>query len=126
MLSGVHLTLLIGPMVPVPAPPMVVDALVSAQVTSGKDKAAFQLTFALGKKSLLQNVLLPVGYFDPMITRVIIIVTVNGFPNVLMDGIVTRQEVTPSNEPGPSTPTATGAAPTVLMYLIAKVAPHPP
>ena len=84
MLSGVHLTLLIGPMVPVPAPQVVVDALVSAQVTSGKEKSGFQLTFAVGKNSPLQNVMLPLGYFDPMITRVIIIVTVNGFPNVLM------------------------------------------
>lgn len=125
MLSGVHLTLLIGPMVPVPAPPMVVDALVSAQVTSGKDKAGFQLTFAIGKQSLLQNVLLPLGYFDPMITRVIIIVTVNGFPNVLMDGIVTRQEVTPSSEPGQSTLTVTGEDLSVLMDVIEKVVPYP-
>ena len=125
MLSGVHLTLLIGPLAPVPAPQPVMDALVSAQVTSGKDKSGFQLTFAVGKKSLLQNVLLPAGYFDPMITRVIIIATVNGFPNVLMDGIVTRQEVTPSSEPGQSTLTITGDDLSVLMDVLEKVVPYP-
>lgn len=123
MLSGVHLTLLIGPMVPIPAPQPVMDALVSAQVTSGKDKSGFQLTFAVGKKSTLQNILLPLGYFDPMLTRVIIIATVNGFPNVLMDGIVTRQEVTPSSEPGQSTLTITGEDLSVLMDVVEKVMP---
>jgi hypothetical protein len=125
MLSGVHLTLLIGPMVPIPAPLPVMDALVSAQVTSGKDKAGFQLTFAIGKQSMLQNILLPLGYFDPMSTRVIIIATVNGLPNVLMDGIVTRQEVTPSSDPGQSTLTITGEDLSVLMDVVQKVVPYP-
>ena len=118
MLSGVHLTLLIGPLVPVPAPQPVMDALQSAQVTSGKDRSGFQLTFAVSKKSPLLNVMLPAGFFDPMITRVIIIATVNGFPNVLMDGIVTRQELTPSSEPGQSTLTITGDDLSVLMDVV--------
>ena len=80
---------------PVPAPAAVIDALESVQVTSGADRSGFQLTFALGKRSLLQTTLLPAGYFDPIITRVIIIVTVRGLPHVLMDGIVTRQELAP-------------------------------
>jgi len=118
MLKGVHLTLLIGPAVPIPAPQPVVDALVSVQVTSGKDKSGFQLTFAVSKKSMLLNTLLPAGYFDPMITRVIIIATVNGFPNVLMDGIITRQELSPGNEPGQSTLTITGEDLSVLMDVL--------
>ena len=52
--------------------------------------------------------MLPAGYFDPIVTRVIIVVTVNGVPHVLMDGLVTRQELSPSNEPGQSTLTITG------------------
>jgi len=118
MLKGVHLTLLIGPAVPIPAPQPVVDALVSVQVTSGKDKSGFQLTFAVSKKSMLLNTLLPAGYFDPMITRVIIIATVNGFTNVLMDGIITRQELSPGNEPGQSTLTITGEDLSVLMDVL--------
>ncbi len=52
---------------------------------------------------MLLTTMLPAGYFDPMTTRVIMIVTLGGFPHVLMDGIVTRQELTPSSEPGQST-----------------------
>jgi hypothetical protein len=118
MLSGVHLTLMIGPMVPIPAPRPVMDALISAQVTSGKDRSGFQLTFGVSKKSPLLTTMLPAGFFDPMVTRVLIIATVNGFPNVLMDGIVTRHELTPSNDPGQSTLTITGDDLSVLMDVV--------
>ena len=103
MLKGIHLTLMIGPAVPVPAPKSVMDALLSVQVTNGKDKSGFQLQFAVSKNSPLMQILLPAGYFDPILTRVIIIATVNGFPNALMDGMVTRHELAPSSEPGQST-----------------------
>ena len=93
MSDGIHLTLLIGPAVPVPAPAAVLDALDSVQVTSGGDRSGFQLTFQIGKTSLLQTTLLPAGYFDPIVTRVIVIATVRGMPNVLIDGVVTRQEI---------------------------------
>ena len=87
-------------------------------VTSGKDRSGFQLTFAVSKQSPLQTTLLPAGYFDPILTRVIIIVTAGGIPTVLMDGIVTRQEVVPSNEPGKSTLTITGEDLSVLMDIV--------
>ena len=125
MLDGVQLTLLIGPAVPIPAPKAVMDALQSVQVTSSKDRSGFQLTFAVSKQSMLQTTLLPAGYFDPMITRVIVIATVNGFPNVLMDGIVTRQEVAPSNEPAGSKLTITGEDLSVLMDVVEIKAPFP-
>ena len=125
MLKGVHLTLMIGPAVPVPAPQSVVDAITSVQVTSGKDRSGFQLTFAVSKKSILLKTLLPAGYFDPIVTRVIIIATLGGFPNVLMDGIVTRQELQPSNEPGQSTFTVTGEDLSVLMDVVQKIIPYP-
>ena len=118
MLKGIHLTLMIGPAVPVPAPQSVIDAVTSVSVTTGKDRAGFQITFAVSKESQLLNVMLPAGYFDPITTRVIVIVTLNGFPNVLMDGIVTRQELTPSSEPGQSTLTITGEDLSVLMDIV--------
>ncbi|MCI5159141.1 MAG: hypothetical protein D3906_12050, partial [Candidatus Electrothrix sp. AUS1_2] len=77
------------------------------------------------KKSSLLETKLPIGYFDPMITRVIIIVTFQGMPHVLMDGIVTRQEMSPSNDVGQSTLTVTGEDLTILMDLIEKVVPYP-
>lgn len=118
MLKGVHLTLLIGPAVPAPAPKPVTDALQAVQVTSSKDKSGFQLTFAVSKDSLLLNTMLPAGYLDPMITRVVIIATVNGFPHVLMDGIITRQELSPGSEPGASMLTVTGEDLSVVMDVV--------
>jgi hypothetical protein len=118
MLDGVHLTLLIGPAVPVPAPAAVLDALDGVQINSGGDRGGFQLTFKVGKKSPLQTTLLPAGYFDPIVTRVIVIVTVRGIPNVLADGVVTRQEIAPGNDPGKSTLTITGEDLSLYMDLV--------
>jgi hypothetical protein len=109
---------MIGPALPVPVPKSVIDALLSIKVTSGKDKSGFQITFAVGKKSELLTTMLPAGYFDPMIARVIIIVTLAGLPNVIMDGIVTQQELSPSNEPGQSTLTITGEDLSVVMDVV--------
>jgi hypothetical protein len=118
MLKGVNLTLLIGPAVPIPAPQTVMESLTSIQVNSSNERTGFQLTFAVSKESPLLKIMLPAGYFDPMTTRVIVIVTMGGLPNVLMDGIVTRQEFSPNNEPGKSTLTITGEDLSVLMNII--------
>ena len=125
MLRGIHLTLLIGPLVPIPAPQSVIDSVSSIQVNSGSERSGFQLTFSVSKNSPLLKTMLPAGYFDPMTTRVIIIVTLNGIPNVLMDGIVTRQELAPSSEVGQSKLTITGEDLSVLMDVIELKRPFP-
>jgi hypothetical protein len=125
MLKGIHLTLMIGPAVPIPAPQSVMDALASIQVNSGGQRSGFQLTFNVSKNSLLLTTMLPAGYFDPISTRVVIIVTLSGFPNVIMDGIVTRQEMQSSNEPGQSTLTVTGEDLSILMDVIHIKRPFP-
>lgn len=126
MFDGVHLTLLIGPLaVPVPAPLPLVDALQSVQVTTGRDRTGFQLKFTTSKLSLIQTVLLPSGLLDPMITRVVIIVTYRGLPQVLADGVITRHEVAPGNEAGQSTLTITGEDLTVLMDIVEFKLPYP-
>lgn len=108
MLKGIHLSLLIGPIVPLPVPRAVIEALTAAQVTvSAGSRSGFQLTFALSKQSSLTTTLIPAGYFDPPM-RVILIVTLNGSPNVVMDGLITRQQMTPSNEVGQSNLVVTG------------------
>lgn len=116
---------MIGPAVPVPAPQLVMDSLTGVQVNSSKDRSGFQLSFTVSKKSLLMTTLLPAGYLDPMSTRVVIIVTLNGIPNVLMDGIVTQQDLAPSNEPGQSTLTITGEDLSVLMDVVEVKLPYP-
>jgi hypothetical protein len=118
MLGGINLTLLIGPAVPVPALAVVVEALDAVTVTSSGQTSGFQLTFKIGKNSTLQTTLLPTGYFDPIKTRVVIIVTVNGMPNVLMDGVVTQHEFSPSNDVGKSTLTITGEDLSRMMDLV--------
>jgi hypothetical protein len=117
MLKGFYLTLLIGPAVPVPAPKVVTDAVISAQITNGGARGGFQVSFAVSKQSPLMTTMIPAGYFDPGI-RVIIIVTVGGLPNVLMDGIITRHELSPSSEAGQSTFTITGEDLSVLMDIV--------
>ena len=118
MANGIQLTLMIGPGVPVVAPRVVIDALESVRVTSGKDNSGFQLTFNAGTSSPLVTTMLPAGYFDPIVTRVIIMVTLKGLPDVVMDGVITQQEVAPANEPGRSTITVTGEDLSVLMDIV--------
>src|SRR6185369_8092512 len=125
MLKGIHLTLMIGPAVPILAPKVVLDALDSVQVNSDKENSGFQLTFNVSKASPLMTAMLPAGYFDPIVTRVVIIVTLNGIPNVLMDGIVTQQQLAPSNEPGQTKLTITGEDLSVLMDVVEFIIPYP-
>jgi len=112
------LGLLIGPVVPLPVPQLLIDSLESAQVTvASGQKSGFQLVFSTAKQSSILTTLLPAGYFDPP-ARVIITVTVNGWPTVLMDGVITRHELAPSAEPGQSKLTLTGEDLTRMMDLI--------
>lgn len=118
MPEGIQLTLLIGPGVPIPAPRAVVDAVDSIRITSGVGRSGFQITFLAGSTSALTTTLLPAGFFDPITTRVIVLVTVGGLPHVLCDGVVVTHEVTPANEPGSSTLTITGEDLSLLMDLV--------
>jgi hypothetical protein len=118
MLKGFYITLLVGPAVPAPAPQAVVDAITSVQVTNDETRTGFQVTFAVSKNSPLTQTLLPAGFFDPIITRVILVATVAGVPTVLSDGMITRQEISPSSQPGQSTLTITGEDLSVLMDIV--------
>ncbi len=117
MNRGFYLTLMMGPFNTTPVPQAVIDALTEVQVTSAMgSQGGFQLKFTLGKQSALQQMLVS-GYFDPR-TRVIIGVTVNGSTEILMDGIITKQDLTPSTSPGKSTLTITGLDLTALMDIL--------
>ena len=118
MVKGVYLTLLMGPVVAVPVPAEVTDSVTSVEVTTAAgSRSGFQITFSLAKNSLLSRTLIPAGFFDPMI-RVIVIVTINGLPSVIMDGFITRQQVAPSNQGGASTLTIVGEDVSQAMDLI--------
>ena len=117
MLKGIYLTLLIGPLVPVPVPRSVVDALTGIEVNvSAGDRSGFQLSFALTNKSPLHTTFLLAAGQTPLL-RCIIVLTVNGLPQVLMDGVMTRNEVTPGPKPGESVLSITGEDLTRVMDL---------
>src|SRR5262249_36544741 len=74
--------------------------------------------FTLSNRSPLHTLFLVAGGNMLPVVRVIIVVTVNGTPEVLMDGVMTRTEVAPGSEPGQSTLTVTGEDLTAVMDLI--------
>jgi hypothetical protein len=125
MNRGFYLTLMMGGFNASPVPQAVIEALTEVQVTSTVgSQGGFQLKFTLGKQSPVQQ-MLGSGYFDPR-TRVIIAVTVNGSTEVLMDGIITKQDVAPSSAPGKSTLSITGLDLTALMdFLDLTGIPYP-
>lgn len=127
-LLGINLTMLIGPTVPVPAPPMFGEALQSVEVTHNDEgRSGFQITFQVGRSepadlldySLLSSQLLR------SFNRIILLVTLNATPHVLMDGIITNQELQPGNEPGSSTLTVTGEDISLMMEMEEKSVEHP-
>jgi len=117
-LLGIHLTFLIGPTVPVPAPPLLTEALQRVRVThSGNAPSVFQITFQSGRGGLLDMLdylLLSNPLLRPF-NRLIVIVTFNAMPRVLMDGIITNMELPTSNQPGASSLTITGDDLTYMM-----------
>ncbi len=128
MLLGIHLTLLIGPAVPVPAPPDVAEALKSVQVTHADEgRSGFQLVFEMGRGGLLDIVDYP-PLMNPLLrpfSRVVLMVHFNLVPHVLMDGIITNRQVSPGTQPGAATLTLTGEDVSVMMDLEQKRAEHP-
>lgn len=126
MLKGVHLSLMIGPAVPVPVSKDVLDALAAVTVTTSTDgPSGFQLTFNLSSKSPLQTLFLLSGGANIPLVRVIIAVSVNGSTDVLIDGVMTNHQYTPGRN-GADTLTITGEDLTRVMdYLDLSGIPYP-
>jgi|SRR5579859_3913987 len=124
MLLGVHLTLLMGPTLAVPAPLPLAEALSAVEITQSETgRSGFQLTFQVGRSGpfdLLDYNLLTIPLLRPF-TRVVVMVLFNLTPTVLLDGIITQVQLTPSEEPGASTLSVTGEDVSVLMDLEERV-----
>jgi hypothetical protein len=125
-LLGIRLQLLIGqPDVPLPAPYEVVDSLVSLTVTNNdRERDGFQMVFNLGRDSLLEYGLLRSGVLDVK-NRLIIMVIFGALPQVLIDGIITKHQVVPSNEPGRSQLHVTGEDISVKLSFEDRNVTHP-
>ena len=90
---------MIGPAVPVPVSQSVLEALKSVRVTSTAGKGSgFQLSFTLSNQSPLHTLFLIASGSPIPLVRVLIIVTINGKSEVLMDGMMTNHEVRPDGE----------------------------
>jgi len=117
--SGIYFTLLVGPVVPLPAPKPIVDAMTSVTVTtSATGSSGFQISFKLADQSVLQTLFLLAPVSPVMQIRVILVVTMNFIPTVLIDGIMTHHQVTPSSGSGWGTLTVSGEDLTAVMKLI--------
>ena len=127
MNSGVHLTLMIGPAVPIPVSQDVLDALTSVTVTTNSDSGSgFQLEFTLSNRSRLQTIFLLSGGASIPLVRVVIIMTVGGKGEVLMDGVMTNHEIRPGSDASHSILTITGEdLSRVMDYIDFSGVPYP-
>src|SRR6266508_1918954 len=97
MQGGIRLSLFIGP-VPIPAPAEVVEARTSAKVEAGAGDAqsGFELTFELPARSPLRTLFLLTGGGSALpLMRVVLVVTINGNAESLIDGMATNVEMQP-------------------------------
>lgn len=122
--QGVRLQLLLGPTLPVAAPGEVMDALVSIEITNNdRERDGFQMTFDLDRSNqdygLLQG-----GLLEPQ-NRILILVLMGARLFVLMDGIITRHQVVPGDQPGRSTLQITGEDISIKLDLEEKNATYP-
>lgn len=119
MVSPLYLTLLVGPMEPLPAPKPLSDALVSVEVTeSATGRSGFQLTFTLADKGILETFFLLASGSPLPLLRVVLMVTFPGIPQVLIDGIVQHTEVVPDAMSGSSKLVVSGQDLSAMMDLV--------
>jgi hypothetical protein len=115
MASTLYLTILMGPMTVSPVPKVVIDALISVEVSvSATAKSGFQLSFTLANNSPLPLIFTPLGA-SLSIPRIVLVASFGGLPQVIMDGIVTHMEVVPDAMQGASTLNITGEDLSTLM-----------
>ena len=128
MSLGTRLNLLIGPTVPVPAPPVILDNLEEVEVKhQDGEQSGFQITLRMGKgpNMALDLALMELPLLKPGM-RVILTVFLGAFPKVLMDGFITRSEYKPSNgSAGPGKLVLTGKDVSFAMEREEKNAEHP-
>ncbi|HEX4004729.1 MAG TPA: hypothetical protein VHX60_01010 [Acidobacteriaceae bacterium] len=116
MLDSVQMTLMIGPIFPSTVPRVVLDSLASVEVkVEDVGTSGFQLIFSIDKQSPLQILFLLTGGMPLLFMRVVLVATVNGQANVLIDGVITNNQIAPGDKGSNSTLTITGKDLTALM-----------
>jgi hypothetical protein len=124
---NITLSLLVGRVLPTPAPAALLNALESVEVThSDTGRSGFQITFLAGRGSglsldynlLTSLVLVPFN-------RIVLILNFGALPRVLMDGVITHHQLSPGDGPGGGRFTVTGEDLSVLMDLDQRSVEHP-
>jgi hypothetical protein len=107
---------MMGPIEAVAVPSSVLEALVDVEANiHDLEQSGFKLTFSLDKQSPLQLTFLLAGGIPLLFLRCILVATVNGSANVLIDGVITQSEVTPGDKGSNSTLTLYGKDITAVM-----------
>lgn len=121
--SALHLSLMIGPVAPVPVPALMIDALEFVEVShAAGTTSAFQLRFKVTSQSALNTLFLVATGQNTTLgsppLRVVLIVTLNGRPRPLFDGVVSQVEVQAGQNGQPGSISVTGEDLTRVMDLI--------
>src|SRR5215813_670723 len=107
---------MIGPIIPLTIPREALDSLASVEVkVEDVGQSGFQLVFSIDKQSPLQILFLLTGGSPLLFMRVVLVATVNGVANVLIDGVITNNQIAPGEKGSNSTLTITGKDLTALM-----------
>ena len=128
LLDSIRLMVLIGPTLPLPAPPTLIETLESVEITHRDEgPSGLQMSFALSRGTLL-DVLDYTMLLGPLLkpfSRVVVGVTLNGLPSLLFDGVITHRQHKPDTEPGAALVSITCEDVSVMMDLQEKRALHP-
>ena len=107
------MTLMMGPIIPFRAPAVVMDALESVEVkTAAGSASGFTMTLQCDSRSTLNRIFIILGAVPTTpvapALRVLIVVTINGTPQPLFDGVLTHVKMQPSLRGAAGTITVTG------------------
>lgn len=115
----IQINLLFGPGAPVPAGREMIESLQQATIREDADGASgFELTFQVGRRSNLLDLLLSTGTGPVPLMRFVVIVTVGGLSTVLIDGLMTNHRLSAGESGSGMTLTVLGKDLTAAMDFI--------
>jgi hypothetical protein len=122
---GVRVIVWSGGTIPTPLPPDVLGALTKVDVTNDAGQGdGFQLTVQLSRDDPKDYGMFPSSPLD-LFNRVVIAVLIGANLEVLIDGVITQHQLSPSEEPGKSTLTVTGKDVSQMLDLEERVESYP-
>ncbi len=124
--------MMIGPTIPLPVPATLADAVESIEVKiTDEGRDGFQIVFTVGRAGAQSPTGNPIDYTlmnNPLLNtfnRVIVMLVFGLSPTVLIDGIITNRQFSPSSQPGQSKLTITGEDVSIMMDRAESSTTHP-